>query len=67
MKKEKICAILFYIAAFCFYMTAMIIFVSHSYNSNWIVFLCLGSTMLCLGSVWLSKLNKSEEDKEEKK
>ena len=65
MKKEKTSAVLYYIASFCFYAAAIINFTSNRGNSMGVVWLCLGSTMLCLGSVWLNKSKKSEKDKEE--
>lgn len=64
MKREKICAILYYTASVCFYLAAAIQFFSGNDTSMGVVWLCLGSTMLCLASVWLNKMKKK--DKEEK-
>ena len=65
MKKNLIITILFYIAAFCFYIIAVVNFFGES-NSMGATYFCLGSTMLCLGSVYLSKFKKEDhEDKDE--
>ncbi len=61
MKKEKKRAILFYLASICFYLTSIICFTSKNDTSMGIVWLCLGSAMLCLGGTYLNKKNKDEE------
>lgn len=66
MKKEKTCAILYYISAVLFYVVAAINFFSDKDTSMGVVWLCLGSTMLCLGSVWLNKSKKKNDETEEK-
>lgn len=66
MKREKTCAILYFISSFCFYISAIINFVGHGDASKGVVWLCLGTTMLCIGSMWLNKSKKSEEGNEEK-
>lgn len=63
MKKEKICAILYYTAAVLFYLTAAINIFGGNDTSTGVVWLCLGSTFLCLGSVWLNKMKKKDEEK----
>ena len=63
MKKEKICAILYYNAAVFFYLAAAINIFGGNDTSMGVVWLCLGSTFLCLGSVWLNKTKKKDEEK----
>ena len=64
MKKEKICAILYYTAAVFFYLAAAINIFGGNDTSMGVVWLCLGSTFLCLGSVWLNKTKKKDEEKQ---
>lgn len=59
MKKEKIRSICFYIVSVLFYLAAIISFVEGNDNSMGVVWLCLGSSFLCLGSVH----KKQENDK----
>lgn len=66
MKKEKTCAILYYVSAVLFYAAAAINLLGGDNTSTGIVWLCLGSTMLCLGSVWLNKAKKKDDETEEK-
>ena len=56
-KKNKIVAILNYFSAVCFYIVAIINFVNKD-NGMGVLYLGLGSTFLCLGSVWLNKDKK---------
>lgn len=56
-KTNKIVSTLNYFTAVCFYIISIINFVNKD-NSNGIVYLCLGSTFMCLGSVWLNKDKK---------
>lgn len=61
MKKEndktnKTVSILNYFTAICFYIVSIINFVNK--NSIGIIYLCLGATFTCLGSVWLNKDKK---------
>lgn len=63
MKKEKITAVLFYFASVFFYVAAIVGFIRG--NSMAIVWLCLGSAMLCLGSICLNKLGKSPKNEKE--
>lgn len=57
MKKEnKIVMICYLTASICFYISAIICFVSKSTNnSTGVLNLCLGSTFLCLSSVYSNK------------
>lgn len=60
-KTNKIIAILYYLAAVCFYITMIINFIDKEI-SNAIVFLCVGSVFIFLGSMYLKKYKK-EKDK----
>lgn len=51
---NKRIAILYYFVAFCFYTVAIINFIKGE-KTIAIAFLCLGSSNLCLGSVFLNK------------
>lgn len=57
MKKEKMRSTLFYIAAFLFYIASIIDFITKTNHSMSIVWLCLGSSFLCLATI-KSKKNK---------
>lgn len=59
MKKEKMYAILCYIASMCLYLIGFL----GGIDRNDISLFCLGSAMLCFGSVFLNKANKNDEDK----
>ena len=50
MKKETKKSILFYAASALLYMASLISFISGNDNSMAVVWLCLGSSFLCLGS-----------------
>lgn len=60
---NKRIAVLYYFVALCFYTVAIINFVKGE-KSIAIAFLCLGSSNLCLGSVYLNKY-KDNGDKNE--
>lgn len=66
MKKEKTCAVLYYISAMLFYAAAAINLLGSNNTSTGVVWLCLGSTMLCLGSVRMNKTKKENDETEEK-
>ena len=51
---KKIAGI-YYFTSLCFYIAAIINFINWDNNSIAVVFLCLGSSNLCLGSVYLNK------------
>ena len=53
MKRNKITAVLYFIASLLFYVSALFNFASD--GSMGVVHLCLGSTFLCLGATWLNK------------
>ena len=65
MKKLKISAILYYVAAILYYISAVINFAGE--NSNYMagLWICIGSTSLCLG-ISHSKKSKENKDKEDK-
>ena len=65
MKNDKASATIFYIAAVLFYLAAIVSFVGGNHDSNGIIWLCFGSTFLCLGSA-RSKRSKEKQDDEEK-
>ena len=54
-KTNKRVAALNYFTSLCFYIVAIINFINGDNNSMAVVFLCLGSSNLCLGSVYLNK------------
>lgn len=58
MRYDKISSILFYIAAALFYLAAIVYLVGRD-TSTGIVWLCLGSTFLCLGSAKRQKSQKN--------
>lgn len=57
MKKERNRSALFYIASVLFFIASAISFASGNENSMAIVWLCLGSSFLCLGSTHKKKEN----------
>ena len=65
MKKYKLTSTLFYVAAVLYYLAAIITFVSGNNNSTGIMWLCLGSTFFCLGSVYSKKAKEDDNDKDE--
>lgn len=59
MKKKneisnKIVSTLNYFTAVCFYIVSIIDFVNKNNNLG-IIYLCLGSAFMCLGTIWLNK------------
>ncbi|MEE3344276.1 MAG: hypothetical protein VZS44_09320 [Bacilli bacterium] len=54
---------MYYFASLCFYIAAIINFINGDNNSIAVVFLCLGSSSLCLGSVYLNKDNGNNDNK----
>lgn len=61
MKKQKICFICFLIAAICYFITALINFIDGD-TSKAVVFLCLGSSFLCLSTVHWKKTGENDPD-----
>ena len=60
-ESNKIVSVLNFLTSFCFYICAIINFINNS--GMGVVYLGLGSTFLCLGSVWLNKGKKDKDDK----
>ena len=60
-ESNKIVSVLNLLTSFCFYICAII----NSINDSGMgaLYLCLGSTFLCLRSVWLNKDKKDKDDK----
>lgn len=54
-KEYKIRSALCYVSAVLYYLAAIINFVGGNNTSMGIVWLCLGSTVLCLGPLYLKK------------
>ena len=63
MKKPKTVSTLFSIAAFLFFLAAIIGFASEDSNSTAFIWLSLGSTFLCLGTTFSRKAKDGEEEK----
>ena len=61
MKKGINKSILFYIASVLFFIASAIGFASGNENSMAIVWLCLGSSFLCLGSTHKKKENNTDD------
>ena len=61
MKKGINKSILFYIASVLFLVASVIGFTSGNENSMAIVWLCLGSSFLCLGSIHKKKENNTDD------
>ena len=66
MDNFKLSSTLFYIAAVLFYLSALINLISGSHTSTTIVWLCLGSSFLCFGSLYSNRAKKTKEDGEKK-
>ena len=63
-KEYKISSTLFYVSAVLFYLAAIINIVGGNNTSMSIVWLCLGSTFLCVGSLHSKKSKESNDDKD---
>ena len=50
MKKSKNSSLIFYIVSILFYVAAIITFLTGNHNSTGIIWLCLGSTFLSIGT-----------------
>ena len=66
MKKQKKTAIIYYLVAFVCYICSIVSFCSDSTGLG-TMWLCLGSSNLCLGSLWVNKSKAEEEQNEQKK
>lgn len=69
MKNYKKISTINYICSLLWYLATIITFLTeHELNSMGVMYLCLGSTFLCLGSVCYNKSKSNDEnDKEDKK
>lgn len=65
MKKMKIVATCFSLASVAFYVAAILGFASEAGNGLATVWLCLGSSCMCLG-VFLQRKTRESEDKDKK-
>ena len=65
MRKNKNKSTLFYVSAVLFNLAAILNFVGGDHNSMAVVWLCLGSTFLCLGSVYSKKSKENNDNKDE--
>ena len=65
MKKHKITATLYYVAAILSYISAVINFAGENSNYRAGLLICIGSTFLCLG-ISHSKKSKENKEKEDK-
>ena len=64
MKKTRNTAIFYYLAAALCYVAAINFFCDGNSGSG-VIWLCLGSTDLCLGAVWMNRAKKEEEKDED--
>ncbi len=60
MKKEKLTTVLYFVASLLFYIAAAISHFTSSDTSATVVWICLGSSFLCLGAVYMNKQNKND-------
>ncbi len=60
-KNNKIVSILYFTSALCFYVCAIINFTGKDSGMG-TMYICLGSTFLCLGIVWLNKGSNGKDD-----
>lgn len=58
MKNEKVLMLMYFIGSIGAYITAAINLIGRYNTSMGVVWLCLGSAMLCFGSVELNKIKK---------
>ena len=63
MKKKNI-GLLFYLVSAVFNVIGIVSFVSDNESGLGFVWICLGSTFLCLGTAYNSKAKKETEEKE---
>lgn len=62
---NKITSTLLYVSASLYYLSAIINFAVGNHNSTAVLWLCLGSTFLCLGSVYSKKSEENKDSKDE--
>ena len=60
MKNEKVLMLIYFVGSISAYITAAINLIGRYTTSMGVVWLCLGSAMLCFGSVELNKIKKKD-------
>lgn len=60
MKNERILILIYFIGSIGAYITAALNLIGKYNTSMGVVWLCLGSAMLCFGSVELNKIKKKD-------
>ena len=61
MKRNKITALLCFIMSLLFYVSGILNLTSDVRMG--VIYLCLGSTSLCFGVIWLNKNKKDDDNK----
>ena len=64
MKNERILILIYFIGSIGAYITAALNFIGGHNTSLGVTLLCLGSAMLCFGSIELNKMKKKDEEKD---
>ena len=64
MKHKKTLMFIYFIGAIGAYITAALNFIGGHNTSLGVTWLCLGSAMLCFGSIELNKMKKKDEEKD---
>lgn len=60
-KREKVCFRCFLAASICYYIIAIVNFVDKNTTAG-VIFVCLGSSFLCLSTTHLNKNDKNNKD-----
>lgn len=60
-KREKICAIGFLVASICYYIISIVNFIDKD-TTTAVIFLCLGSSFLCISTTHFGKKGKNNKD-----
>lgn len=60
-KTNKTCAILYYCAAVCGYLSAALNFWGRNSVSTGVMWFCIGSMWVCLGSVYVSRMRREKD------
>lgn len=60
MKNEKILMLIYFIGSIGAYVNAVLNLIGGYNTSRGVVWLCIGSAMLCFGSVELNKMKKKD-------
>lgn len=67
MKKQTVLTVLLYTLSFAFNIAAILTFANGNTNSTGSVWLCLGSSLLCLGTVFTRRARSNGEEKDSDK